>query len=903
MESQEILESSTSMDASVSSCNGGMQQYGDYVEESGNLDVDFLNDLDSYWEDIRDRLTVSRMVSDSVIKGIVCAVEQEAAEKIAQKELEIARLKETLHLYHVGIDCNEPMGHLNMFNELKIMKNVLHYTDSDYFLEHERLQDSLHDLIFAAKEQFKKLKKEIEKHKWSEIDKMKGSEINKFKGSGSIRRNGSGSQLWGLSGILEEDMPDKWIDVDRTLDGLRTSLESIYAQTEKGVCLSKSLLSDWQKDREFQAEIEGSVMTNCIRSLQEQFEQRLWDQNSQSCGNESAQCLEKIKELSSLCQELDAISKSLSVPENGQLISHGSLEHRKASSNHVSSASHWEGNGKHDESIIVVPENLDHSQLKHFTKDELFNYFKAEMTKMKRQYELKEHEMTEEYFTLKREYLRERGSSLPVRKDKELDTLKKKIPEVILKLDGILAENEKLPSFSNNGDCLDNLKDRLESLRLENHQLRDSLADKKKEIKCLSSQVSNASDKILERSLAEENLSKMLENLKSALEVSRIQTAISDDLFKFLLKEVVGQMKGFSEELEMEMDIMQGIYKNILKEAAENAEPTSTLKFDDSVIESIIMPGLCEIVLRESFKEAEEKAVTWNLRYINENEARVSFEMAALEKEQALRLNIAEKDKLEQEMLLLRAVIDDKTNLVLEVTGALAQEKEKYELASQKLDNLRVQTMHQKELVSKYDGELQIVKDDLDKALEKIKMDKGEISKLREQLKIVTQKLREAIEEKNVLLSVSQEHQNTLVLVEAREIEYRKQINSTIILVQELSKAVTDFECRTTEDLRVNSLRLEHLSSQLSSLVQDANKLRRTGLMYKQKLEVRCSDLRKAEAEVDLLGDEVDTLLSLLEKIYIALDHYSPILQHYPGIMEVLKLVRRELSGESVKPV
>ncbi|KAK9267665.1 hypothetical protein L1049_010096 [Liquidambar formosana] len=54
---------------------------------------------------------------------------------------------------------------------------------------------------------------------------------------------------------------------------------------------------------------------------------------------------------------------------------------------------------------------------------------------------------------------------------------------------------------------------------------------------------------------------------------------------------------------------------------------------------------------------------------------------------------------------------------------------------------------------------------------------------------------------------------------------------------------------------------------------------------------------------VDLLGDEVDALLSLLEKIYIALDHYSPILQHYPGIIEILKLVRRELSGESTKPV
>jgi len=40
--------------------------------------------------------------------------------------------------------------------------------------------------------------------------------------------------------------------------------------------------------------------------------------------------------------------------------------------------------------------------------------------------------------------------------------------------------------------------------------------------------------------------------------------------------------------------------------------------------------------------------------------------------------------------------------------------------------------------------------------------------------------------------------------------------------------------------------------------------------------------------QVDLLGDEVDTLLGLLGKIYMALDHYSPVLQHYPGVRTFL---------------
>ncbi|KAF2317896.1 hypothetical protein GH714_041216 [Hevea brasiliensis] len=373
----------------------------------------------------------------------------------------------------------------------------------------------------------------------------------------------------------------------------------------------------------------------------------------------------------------------------------------------------------------------------------------------------------------------------------------------------------------------------------------------------------------------------MYEDLKCVIEDANIEASISDDLYKFLLKEMVNQMKSFIEELDIEHDIMDGIYEIIFKEATRNAEPTGNLEIEDSVIESVIMQGICEVIFRESFKEAEEKVGTLNLKYMNENKVRVSLEMQALEKEKELRLNIAEREKLEQKMLLLRAAIEEKGNLIQERVGVLTKEKEKVELVSQELDELRLQTTQQ---LSKYNEDLQVIKGDLVNASEKIEMDKMEISKLREQLEIVTKKLREADEEKSLLLSTSQQYQNTISSAEAREREYRKQTNSTIVLIQGLEKAVNDFEYRATEDIKMNRLRLEALSSQLSSLIQEAIKLKKTGLLYKQRLEKRCSDLQKAEAEVDLLGDEVDTLLSLLEKIYIALDHYSPILQHYPGV-------------------
>lgn len=46
-----------------------------------------------------------------------------------------------------------------------------------------------------------------------------------------------------------------------------------------------------------------------------------------------------------------------------------------------------------------------------------------------------------------------------------------------------------------------------------------------------------------------------------------------------------------------------------------------------------------------------------------------------------------------------------------------------------------------------------------------------------------------------------------------------------------------------------NTFRFEHSFSQMDCLVKKANLLRRTTLLYQQRLEKRCSDLKLAEAE------------------------------------------------------
>jgi hypothetical protein len=64
--------------------------------------------------------------------------------------------------------------------------------------------------------------------------------------------------------------------------------------------------------------------------------------------------------------------------------------------------------------------------------------------------------------------------------------------------------------------------------------------------------------------------------------------------------------------------------------------------------------------------------------------------------------------------------------------------------------------------------------------------------------------------------------------------------------------------------------RLEKLISESRLLIPNANLLRRTGLLYKQRLERRCSDLEKAEAEVSIrkftvgLGDTYCCIFKLM---------------------------------------
>ncbi|KAE9591589.1 hypothetical protein Lal_00038824 [Lupinus albus] len=844
--------------------SGNMDDGEYYTDDNGkeneSLGDHILEEMESIWIDIDRRLIISRMVSDSVIKGMVNAVEEQAAERISQKELEVVGLKKLLHSIEEGSDETKTLR--SSVTNRGSHEAATHHT-SDSVLEHGGLVGS-DSLQVAVNEQLKQLKKAI----------------NKIRGSGSIKRISSGSDLVGLDGILQENVPERWIYVEKSFESLSDTLDTLCRRVE--VMDQSSKASICHEELEFRSEIERMVISNCIWSLQQAFEQKLWELYD----SESRNCFDQHKEISSMRQELDSIFKALSV-------SHGSLENGEEGC-HSKRADHFhcklpttlslpstlEENGKHENSQNSKHENLDPSLLKHMSRDELISYFNSEITKMRRNHESQVQEMTEENFRLRREVLnlKERGSPSPMKKDKDFDLLRKKISDAISKLDKILVGNEKVHWFTENIESLSSLKDRLDFLLSENHQLKDTLADKKKEIKSLSSQLSVAVENLSLQQLTEKNLLQTIQKLEDDIEVVHAEVPVIQDVYECLFEDIASEFKCITEELHLKNSIMEEIYETILKETAHSPQACIELEIEEANMEASMMQGLLDI-------------------------NQIIFKEALVDVNKALKSEDAKKEELKQEMLILTSTVEAKEKLAQEAADALVQEKQKAQLASVQVNSLRTHTLQQQTLLTETNEELDATKGDLVAALKEIEQYKEKMRKLHQNLEQKMNELREIDDERRVLYSVTQKQQDALTLIEAKERETRNQMESTVDLINKLLAVVTEFEARVNGDVSKNCLRLENMKSEFRYINNKANILKTTGLVYKQLLETKCSDLAKAEAEVDLLGDEVDTLLSLLEKIYIALNHYSPILQHYPGVIETLELIRRELNGESKKVV
>jgi len=425
-----------------------------------------------------------------------------------------------------------------------------------------------------------------------------------------------------------------------------------------------------------------------------------------------------------------------------------------------------------------------------------------------------------------------------------------------------LMEDEKFVSEGKNDA---GLKRQLDSLLLENRQLKDSLSD--------------AAEKMSQLSQAEADHQELIRKLETDVEDSRNEASIYEDVYGCFVTEFVGQIKCTKQETDLEHSMLREAYELLLEDLARKEARKSKEDFEDSCVKSVMMEECCSVIYKEAVKEAHKKIVELNLH--------------VTEKEGTLRSEMVDKERLKEEIHRLGCLVKEKENLVQTAENNLATERKKIEVVSQQINDLQSQVERQETEIQDKIEALSVVSA---RELEKVKGYETKISSLREELELARESLKEMKDEKR-------KTEEKLSETKAEKETLKKQLVSLDLVVPpQLIKGFDILEGLIAEKTQKTNSRLKNMQSQLSDLSHQINEVKGKASTYKQRLEKKCCDLKKAEAEVDLLGDEVETLLDLLEKIYIALDHYSPILKHYPGIIEILRLVRRELSGESKRP-
>lgn len=739
---------------------------------SDNPGGELLDGLDSYLGDINDRLIISRMVSDSVVKGIVNAIAEDADERVKMKELEVSELKRTLSYCH----------HMNQskVHGLGLVCDLSHPLGSDFLAVRDRLTHSLADLRALANDHLSRL--------LCDIDNLEAY-VHPL-------RIGSGTELI-------DQCDERWAEVFESIHSLKCIVENAFENLDNVIQVCGILLLEVKQDQQFQEEIEAMVIRHGILGLEEKTVSVSKEDDFNKHGNNNVYWCDSIGELSKLRMEMDAISKSLLMSDNG-LASHGSAElneewntarrtdvfHRKTSM--------WEGNVKHD-SQVIIPENLVCAQFKHMSKEDLFSYLKAEMIKMKRDHETVVHEMTEEYFSLKR-----KGPSTPSKKDKEFNALLKRIPEVILKLDTVLHKNENVSKLRNSVEGFDKLKKRLDDALSENHHLKGLLGSNQKEVKRLSVCLAEAQETMSRHSGTEMNLLKKIHNLNNTIQDMRTEVLITEEIHKCIFQE----MKiTFIDSLNLQS-------RPTSEKEACNYPMTKPI-LSDSDMEYMIKLELMGIALIETLKGSEESLRAMNVKSAKDSVLQIALQKTILEKEKALDMSHEEKERLMKEVNLLKETISEKEQVIHEATTAWIKTKENLDVVNREVTMLKENVNVQKLLASGTKNEIVDLKSRLALECEQKSLLEVQINELNDRRKCLLVELNKMNEERVTLHSRSENNQHALSSLVREKEEHRLHLDSMLTLVHGLTREIGDFECRVARDAEIKSSRFGSFTSRL----------------------------------------------------------------------------------------
>ncbi|KAL3696562.1 hypothetical protein R1sor_010638 [Riccia sorocarpa] len=232
----------------------------------------------------------------------------------------------------------------------------------------------------------------------------------------------------------------------------------------------------------------------------------------------------------------------------------------------------------------------------------------------------------------------------------------------------------------------------------------------------------------------------------------------------------------------------------------------------------------------------------------------------------------AEKSFVQGQMKELVSELNQVVDKEREARARRASSEE--ELSAIRKEVYRLEAVHEEEM----ERSAAVYRSELDVKTRKLIQAVKDAEKWSEQVRELNQEVRQVKDEasalKGKLSSVCKQVRNELA----------KAVQIWTASFFQLEK---DFAQRTEH----YNLRLQRAYSLLSHLVMQCKLL-----VSKESEQIQTlQDLQKAEKEVDLLGDENDGLMGLLEMVYTVVTHYQPVIQHYPGLADLAKEIRKEL--------
>ncbi|PVH63422.1 hypothetical protein PAHAL_2G024700 [Panicum hallii] len=604
----------------------------------------------------------------------------------------------------------------------------------------------------------------------------------------------------------------KLTEIDEGFNCLKVLLVVVFQQIREMLTLVNASIRDLQCEHELQLELTGIIIGDRIRGLQDELERKLYEQSS-IVRSLRKNWQETVVQCASIREDLIAISDILLPSEEEPhipLCRHESLGNwsdrwkfsffrKRTHQDHSLSSSEQNQNSATQKSISsseVISEKSDFRHLKGMNRQEMLNYFRSEISKLKRLHELDLQEKTEELFKFKREKW-----SLALKYDVEFEPLRKKFPEVISRFDQIMSNGMTAPTTCSTSDALDErsrLNSRIDSLYHDNQHLRCLLAEKTKNVQELSRQVSDASRKMSLQYSLEKQLLRQVNNTKEEYEDLYVENTIRNEIYQTVIRKLIDS------------------HRNILVDTAQNFH--------------------AKLSSYEAALSEKDKALCLS----NEENQKLKEKLSTLEKEHFIQYNQQdpELNKEESEEMILRDI---------EMEPHVAPQRS-YEISDQ--------AMPYEELI-----------------------------KLNQTLEVASTTLKE-VETKTLDYSD---------ILGKREQE--EQLDCILVSIMGLSKEFVEIEYKMSEDIKGNEKKTEILNDRCNHMVQQAIVLTKKGLWYKQMIDTRRSELQKAESEVDILGNKVNALLSLVQKIYVTLEHYSSVFQHHPVLLDAFLKTCKLVAG------